>query len=104
VAALLAKLAENDLLDSSLVVVGNDMGDSGLHISKNVPYVLAGGAGGALRTGRYIALKSDDERETKSVPNNRLLVSIAQMFGQQLDRFGETIDPDDAVGGLSELT
>lgn len=100
---LIASMAESGILDSSLVVVGNDMGDSGLHISKNVPYVLAGSAGGQLRTGRYLSLKANEERETVMIPNNRLLVSIAQMFGQPLESFGETIDPDHARGALDAL-
>jgi hypothetical protein len=110
-ARLLGRLAASDILDSSLVVIGNDMGDSGLHTSENVPYVLAGGAGGKLRTGRYLSLKPDCppghrycEASTKViVPNNRLLVSVAQMFGQQLESFGETIDPAHARGTLDGL-
>jgi hypothetical protein len=75
-----------------------------------VPYVLAGSAGGKLRTGRYLSLKADCppgrrdcEGERVVVPVNRLLVSIAQMFGQELDSFGETIDPEHARGALEGL-
>jgi hypothetical protein len=110
VARLLGKLEDSAILDSSLVVVGNDMGDSGLHLSDNVPYVLAGSAGGKLRTGRYLSLKTDCpsgrrscEGERVVMPVNRLLVSIAQLFGQQLESFGETIDPDHARGALAGL-
>jgi hypothetical protein len=110
-ARLLAKLAANGILDSSLVVIGNDMGDTGLHTSENVPYVLAGSAGGKLRTGRYLSLKPDcppghrycEGGEKVVIPHNRLLVSIAQMFGQPLEAFGETIDPEHARGALTEL-
>lgn len=110
-ARLLKHLADAEILDSSLVVVGNEMGDSGLHASDNVPYVLAGSAGGALRTGRYLSLKEDcppgqrncDASERMVFPNNRLLVSIAQMFGEELESFGETIDPAHARGPLDEL-
>jgi hypothetical protein len=108
---LLAKLDNAGLLDDSLVVIGNEMGDSGLHASENVPYVLAGGAGGQLRTGRYLSLKADcpaggnhcGARGNVIVPNNRLLVSIAQLFGQPIESFGETIDPEHARGALEEL-
>jgi hypothetical protein len=110
-ARLLATLAANGILDSSLLVIGNDMGDTGLHTSENVPYVLAGSAGGALRTGRYLSLKPDCPpgrrtcgAERLVVPNNRLLVSIAQMFGQAIDSFGETIDPAHARGALEGLS
>lgn len=107
---LLGKLATNDLLDSSLVVIATDMGDTGLHASDDVPYVLAGSAGGKLRTGRYLSLKPNCppghrycESERVVMPVNRLLVSIAQMFGQSLDSFGETIDPEHARGTLDGL-
>lgn len=103
VVRLLGNLQASGILDSSLVVVGNEMGDSALHTSGNVPYVLAGGAGGRLRTGRYLALKPDEERLTSIVPVNRLLVSIVQMFGAPLESFGDTIDPDHARGPLEEL-
>jgi hypothetical protein len=107
---LIDQLQRAALLDASLVMVGNDMGDSGLHLSDNVPYVLAGSAGGKLRTGRYLSLKADCppgrrdcEGERTVVPVNRLLVSVAQMFGQELDSFGETIDPEHARGTLEGL-
>ncbi len=37
------------------------------------------------------------------VPNNRLLVSVAQMFGQEVDSFGEIMNPEHAKGALVEL-
>ena len=109
-ARLLGNLSATGLLDASLIMIGNDMGDSGLHLSDNVPYVLAGRAGGKLRTGRYVSLKADCppgrrdcEGERTVVPVNRLLVSVAQMFGQAVEEFGETIDPEHSRGALSEL-
>ncbi len=110
-ARLLSRLSASGILESSLVVIGNDMGDSGLHTSDNVPYVLAGSAGGKLRTGRYLSLKPncppgrrDCEGTNKVIiPNNQLLVSIAQMFGQAIDSFGEPTDPAHAKGALAGL-
>lgn len=100
---LLWRLEQSGLLDDTLVVIATDMGDTGLHSSKNVPFVLAGGAGGRLRTGRYLSLKPDGDREALVVPHNRLLVSIAQMFGAEVDAFGDTSDPEHARGALSPL-
>lgn len=42
------------LLDTSLVVWTKELGDSRLHDAKSVPFVLAGGANGALSPGRYL--------------------------------------------------
>jgi Protein of unknown function (DUF1552) len=41
-------------LDNSLIVMGNDMGDGSRHTVSDVPFILVGGAGGALRTGRTV--------------------------------------------------
>src|SRR6202000_213349 len=40
------------ILDNSLIVMGNDMNEGSYHGVHAVPYVLVGGAGGALKTGR----------------------------------------------------
>jgi hypothetical protein len=110
-ARLLSKLAAGGVLDSSLVVISTDMGDTNGHNSDNVPYVLAGSAGGKLRTGRYVSLKANCPpgnrycmgAQKTVYPNNRLFVSIAQMFGQQVDSFGETTVAADSKGALTEL-
>jgi hypothetical protein len=44
--------------------------------------VLAGGAAGRLRTGRYL--------QYENVDHNRLLVSICQLMGVNVDTFGKT--------------
>jgi Protein of unknown function (DUF1552) len=111
-ARFVSKLAAGGVLDSSLVAVATDMGDTAGHSSEDVPYVLIGSAGGKLRTGRHIALKPNcppggsrwcSAPEKVVVPNNRLLVSIAQTFGQQVDSFGEPTIASDAQGALTEL-
>ncbi|MGC4086785.1 MAG: DUF1552 domain-containing protein [Polyangiaceae bacterium] len=97
---LLTRLAETGLLESSLVLIATDMGDSGLHVSDNVPFVLAGSAGGKLRTGRYVTLKPNcppgrrfcDGAQQLVCPVNRLLVSVANLFGANIESFGDTIE------------
>jgi hypothetical protein len=49
-------------------------GHGGGHTNYNVPFVFAGNAGGALKTGRYLDLGAQ-------VPHNKLLTSVAQTFG-----------------------
>jgi hypothetical protein len=45
-------------LDNSLVVVGNAMGEGSVHNVSDIPFILVGGAAGALRTGRVVRVGS----------------------------------------------
>ena len=109
VARLLQRLSELGVLESSLVYVASDMGNPSAHSTGNVPTVLAGGANGKFRMGRRIKLASDCPPDryfcsdpTKS-PNNRILVSIAQAFGVDIDSYGTQPNPALTQGALGEL-
>lgn len=79
------------MLDNSLVVWGSELGKGNSHSFDNVPFVVAGGAGGKLTTGRYL--------QYQGVAHNRLLVSMAQLLGlPEIEKFGAT---DVGSGGLS---
>lgn len=80
------------LLDTSLVVWAKELGDGRMHDAKSVPFVLAGRAGGALRTGRYLKYAGE--------PHQKLLVSICQAMGLTNTTFG---DPSHGTGGLGGL-
>ncbi len=92
----LAAIPEPDgsgtLLDTTLVVWAKELGDGRLHDAKSVPFVLAGRAGGALRTGRYLRYPGE--------PHQRLLVSICQAMGLTNLTFG---DPSHGAGPLGGL-
>jgi hypothetical protein len=90
----LAAVPEGDgtLLDNTLVVWGNELSRGNSHGNHPVPFVLAGGAGVGLAGGRYL--------QYDRVPHNRMLVSICQMLGHDVDTFGDN-DPD--AGGLPGL-
>jgi hypothetical protein len=77
------------LLDTSLVVWVKELGDSRMHDAKSVPFVLAGGAAGALKTGRYL----DFQGSTHTL----LLSSICQLMGLDTQGLG------DAAAGLPGL-
>ena len=75
-------------LDNSLVYWGNELGFN--HIAYSVPCILAGGAGGALRTGRYLDyinwsgnafFAQEMGNVILGIPHNRLLVTIMQALG-----------------------
>jgi hypothetical protein len=97
---LLQRLAETpepggdgSLLDNTLVLWTNELGQGNSHTLNNIPFVLVGG-GLDFRMGR--SLKFD------KAPHNRLLMSLAHGFGHHIERFG---NPDHCKRGpLSDLT
>jgi len=82
---------DGSLLDSTVVLWAQEMGDGRLHVCQDVPFVLAG-APGCFTPGRYLDLGGR--------PHAGLLVSIANAFGLGLDTFG---DPTAGTGGIEEL-
>jgi Protein of unknown function (DUF1552) len=75
---------EGTVLDHALILYGSNMGNSNQHLHYDVPHVLIGGASGRLKGDRHIAVPS------RSVPTGNLLLSIADKFGLELDRFGDS--------------
>jgi len=78
------KVSDGDgtLLDSTLLLWSNELAKGNTHSRIDAPYVLAGRAGGALRTGRYL-------RYDGTVPHNNLLVSLLQAMDLPDTRFGK---------------
>jgi hypothetical protein len=79
------------LLDNTLVVWAQELGDGRLHECKSVPFVLAG-ATGVLQGGQYL--------DFGGAPHQKLLVSICQMLGIDTPTFG---NPTYGTGGLAGL-
>ena len=75
------------MLDNTLVVWTNELGQGNSHTLDNIPFVLIGG-GLDFKMGRSLDLKR--------VPHNRLLLSLAHGFGHHISKFG---NPDYCVGG-----
>jgi hypothetical protein len=69
------------MLDSSLVLLCSEVSDGNTHSHDNMPFVLGGGGGGAVKTGRL--LQYDNQ------PHSNLLLAIAHAMGQQIGSFGE---------------
>lgn len=113
VARFMKRLDELGVLDSTLIYVTSDMGNPALHSTRNVPTMLAGGANGKFKMGQRVKLKpdcsgnspwcGDTEPTFAPVPNNRLLVSIAQAFGVPTESFGTQPDASLTTGALSEI-
>jgi hypothetical protein len=75
------------LFDSSLLLCGSNLFDGDKHGADQMPLLLAGRAGGALKTGRIVDYldKGDDNRRACS-----LYLSLMDRMGVKLDRFGDT--------------
>lgn len=80
------------LLDNTLVLAISEIQSPSDHKQNNMPFVLAGKAGGKLATKRWLKVPSQ--------PHNNLLVSILNLFGIEEARFGHT---DFCTGPLSGL-
>lgn len=84
----------SSMLDSSLVLWGNELGAGNTHTYKNIPWVLAGSAGGYLKMGRQVNYKDQ--------PHNNLLVSVCNAMGfEDVQTFGI---PGVCTGPLQGLT
>ncbi|MDQ3036062.1 MAG: DUF1552 domain-containing protein [Myxococcota bacterium] len=81
------------LLDNTVVLWLSEFGNGGSHSTTNLPVVLAGRAGGALRTGRHL------QRPDRTTGD--LYTSILQLFGVDEPTFGLTGDTDLQHGGLA---
>ena len=79
---------DNSLLHNSMVVYGGAIADGNRHTHDNLPVILAGAAGGALETGRYVQL--DD------TPMSNLFVSMLNHYGVKTDSFGDSTGNVDA--------
>jgi hypothetical protein len=107
-ARLLQRLDAFGILDGTLVYMSSEFGDPSIHSALNVPTVLAGGSG-RIKMGRRLVLPRDCSPGHSVCPdfklsaNNKLLVSIAQSFGLETDKYGSTQDPLLSTGGLPGL-
>jgi hypothetical protein len=87
----LATIPEGDgtVLDNTLILWCSDIAVGQTHERKDMPYVLAGGAGGALNMGRYL--------KYSGAAHNDLLVSICNAMDVPVTTFG---NPDFCSGPL----
>ncbi len=86
------------LLDNTLILLCSELGDSNRHDHDNMPFVLAGGAGGALELGR--SLKYNGKNAGQNEPHSKLLVSIANAMDVDVDTYGYA---GHGTGGLTGL-
>jgi hypothetical protein len=80
------------LLESTAVLYTSEIQHPNTHEQFSMPFIIAGNAGGAFRTGRYLRYDG--------VPHNNLLVSLLNAYGIPDTTFG---NPDFCTGPLTGL-
>ncbi|MGI9473275.1 MAG: DUF1552 domain-containing protein [Rubripirellula sp.] len=93
VAYFLRRLSEieeqgTNLLDNSMIVYGSSLGDGHAHEEKNLPLLLAGRGGGAIRPGRIVGQRRDASMSD-------LHLSLLQAMGIPQERFADSDSPLD---------
>ncbi len=81
---------ERTLLDNSMIVYGAGLSDGNRHLHDDLPTLIAGRAGGAIKSGRRVLYR----RET---PMCNLFLTMMDIMGTKMDHFG------DATGKLTGL-
>jgi hypothetical protein len=81
---------ESNLLDSSMVLFGSDLRDGNSHNPHNLPIVVAGKAGGRLRSGLHLEYPKD-------TPLCNLYLSMLHALDLPLSAFSDSTGPLDGV-------
>lgn len=77
------KEGQGTLLDNSMILMGCGMSDGNKHDPNDLPIVLAGKAGGTIKTGRHIASPA-------KTPLCNLYVSMLERMGTPVEKFGDS--------------
>ena len=81
----------SSLLDNSMLMFGSSLKDGNKHDNHDLPILIAGKAGGAIRSGRRI-------RSPEDTPLCNLYLTMARIMGVNLTAFG---DSQNHIEGLS---
>jgi hypothetical protein len=73
-----------------MIVYGSGLSDGNRHSHHDLPIVMAGRAGGTIKTGRHIRLKQE-------TPLNNLFLSLLDRMDAKVEKIG------DSSGRLKEL-
>jgi hypothetical protein len=77
------KEGEGNVLDNSMILFGSSMSDGNRHDPNNLPIILAGKAGGKIKSGRHI-------KNEKRTPLCNLYVSMLERMGTPVESFGDS--------------
>ena len=79
------KEGDGSLLDNSMVLYGSAISDGNRHRHHDLPILLAGGAGGTIKTGRHLTFK-------KETPLNNLFLTMGDRLGAKIDHLGDSTE------------
>ena len=79
------KEGDGSLLDNSMVLYGSAISDGNRHRHHDLPILLAGGAGGTIKTGRHLTFK-------KETPLNNLFLTMGDRLGAKIDHIGDSTE------------
>lgn len=72
----------HSLLHNSMIVYGGAIADGNRHTHENLPVILAGHGGGAVKTGRH--------HQADKQPMSNLFVSMLELMGAPVSQFGDS--------------
>jgi hypothetical protein len=92
----------SSLLDDCAAVWMNDLGNGPPHSADNTPWIIAGSAGGNLRTGQFI----DHARRNNNLVLNTIAsaVGVRKANGQLLDDFGDAANMPGVMSNVLTIT
>ena len=76
---------DGTVLDNSCIILANEQWTA--HTTERVPLLMAGGLGGAFRTGRSLDFERSQNRKFSS-----LLMAVSDRMGLRHDRFGDSTE------------
>ena len=85
---------DGTVFDNTVILWTDEQSRGNNHDRREMPYFLAGSAGGHFDTGRYVTMTSE-------TAHSRLLVSLLNAFGIQQNEFG---NPEYGTGPLTGIT
>ena len=83
---------DNTLLDNTVVVWVNELGQGNNHTRRDIPFILAGGCQGYFNTGQHIDFGGE--------PHGKLLVSLTHAMGKPVNTFGVSQYSQGPLSGL----
>lgn len=74
---------DGTLLDNCMIVYGSGLGDGNRHNHDDLPIIMLGKGGGAIRTGRHLKCE-------KTTPLNNLYLAMLERMGVKVDSLGDS--------------
>lgn len=78
----------SNLLDNTLICVYSCLSDGKLHDHRDMPFFLIGGHNFGIQGNRKLRYDLNAEGDSRGVDHSKLLVSIANYMGQDINSFG----------------